>query len=179
MEHLENETVERGARQLENVGEGGEIMRDAFSRFPSGVAALCAQIDGQPVGLAASSFTVGVSFVPPMVMFSVHHNSNTWPMLREAESIGISVLGSEHAQICRQLALKTGDRFAGLDTNTTHSGAVLIEGSAVWFETSTVSETSAGDHYVVVLQVNAVSTSPEVDPLVYHQSGFRALLPGA
>lgn len=177
MTYLENETVERGARQLEAVGKGGEIMRDAFARFPSGVAGLCAEVEGRPVGLAASSFTVGVSFFPPMVMFSVHNNSSTWPVLRGAASIGISILGSEHAQICQQLASKSGDRFAGLEVTTTEKGAVLIEDSAVWLEASIVSETPAGDHHVVVLEVTAVSTAPEVDPLVYHRSGFRGLLP--
>ena len=36
-----------------------DTLRSAFGRFPSGVAALCALIDGAPQGIVASSFTVG------------------------------------------------------------------------------------------------------------------------
>ena len=41
-------------------------LRDAFGIFPSGVVAVAANVDGRPVGLAASSFT-SVSLEPPLV----------------------------------------------------------------------------------------------------------------
>ena len=52
-------------------------LRQAFGRFPSGIAALCAEIDGAPQGIVASSFTVGVSMDPPLVMFAVQNASRT------------------------------------------------------------------------------------------------------
>jgi flavin reductase (DIM6/NTAB) family NADH-FMN oxidoreductase RutF len=67
-------------------------LRQAFGRFPSGIAALCAQIDGTPNGIVASSFTVGVSMEPPLVMFAVQNTSRTWPVLRGADRIGVSIL---------------------------------------------------------------------------------------
>ena len=41
-------------------------LRNAFGCFPSGVTAICAMIDGEPDGMAASSF-VAVSLDPPLV----------------------------------------------------------------------------------------------------------------
>jgi flavin reductase (DIM6/NTAB) family NADH-FMN oxidoreductase RutF len=41
-------------------------LRQAYGCFPSGVTAVCALLDGLPVGLAASSFT-SVSVHPPLV----------------------------------------------------------------------------------------------------------------
>jgi len=33
------------------------VLRQAFSLFPSGVTAVCGLLDGEPSGMAASSFT--------------------------------------------------------------------------------------------------------------------------
>ena len=45
-------------------------LREAFGIFPSGVVAVAAEVDGQLVGLAASSFT-SVSLEPPLVSISI------------------------------------------------------------------------------------------------------------
>ena len=52
-------------------------LRDAFSRFPSGVAALSAVVDGVKTGMVASSFNVGISLEPPLVMFAAQNSSTT------------------------------------------------------------------------------------------------------
>lgn len=46
-------------------------LRKVFAQHPSGVAALCAELDGEKTGIVASSFTVGVSLEPALVMFAV------------------------------------------------------------------------------------------------------------
>ena len=58
-------------------------LREAFGVFPSGVVAVAAEVDGELVGLAASSFT-SVSLEPALVSFSVANTSKTWPDLRRA-----------------------------------------------------------------------------------------------
>lgn len=152
------------------------LLREAFARFPSGIAALCATIDGAPQGIVASSFTVGVSLEPALVSFAVQNTSNTWPIVRRAERIGVSILGAEHHGVCRQIASKTGDRFAGLDLSVPRSGAVFLDRSALWLETSVYAEVPAGDHHVVLLEVHAVSTHDgEHAPLVFQDSGFHQL----
>lgn len=151
-------------------------LRSAFGRFPSGVAALCAELDGEPIGLVASSFTVGVSMDPPLVLFAVQNSSTTWPELRTAERIGVSVLGREHDLACRQLASTVKEsRFRGVATHVTDSGALFIDASPLWLECEISSESPAGDHQVVVLEVKALQMDAEVEPLVFHGSAFRRL----
>jgi flavin reductase (DIM6/NTAB) family NADH-FMN oxidoreductase RutF len=171
-------THDQRSRPTDLVALGDDdrtVLRTAFGHFPSGVVGLCAVVDGTPVGMAASSFTVGVSLEPPLVLFAVQHSSTTWPVLKQAPRIGISVFGDSHAAAVRQLSAKAGDRFAGLDTLTTAEGAVFLHDSAVWFDCAIHSETPAGDHDVIVLEVKALRAELETAPLVWHGSGFRAL----
>lgn len=150
-------------------------VREAFGHFPSGVIAIAAEIAGVRIGLAASTF-VPVSLDPPLVAFCVQNTSNTWPNLRKAPTLGISVLGEAHDDAARTLAAKTGDRFAGLDVSTVDSGAVFVDGTAAWIEASVRSEVPAGDHAIVILEIHALQVHSAVEPIVFHRSKFRKLL---
>jgi flavin reductase (DIM6/NTAB) family NADH-FMN oxidoreductase RutF len=153
-------------------------LRHAFSGFPCGVAALAAVVDGAPTVLVASSFTVGVSQDPPLVMFAVQHTSTTWPVLREAHRIGVSVLGDAHAGLVRQLAsADRSSRFDGVSTTESPDGALGLAGSPVWMECSVEHVYPAGDHDVVVLRVHDLAVEFEHQPLVWHRSVFSGLAP--
>jgi flavin reductase (DIM6/NTAB) family NADH-FMN oxidoreductase RutF len=149
-------------------------LREAFGHFPTGVVAIAAEVDGSRVGLAASTF-VPVSLDPPLVSFCVQNTSTTWPKLKELPRLGISVLGEAHDEAVRTLAAKTGDRFAGLRTVSTGSGAVFVEGTSVWLESSIEQLIPAGDHTIVILRVSAITVHPDVPPIVFHRSTFRRL----
>nr|BAD83685.1 NADH-FMN oxidoreductase [Mycolicibacterium phlei] len=149
-------------------------LREAFGHFPSGVIAIAAEVEGVRVGLAASTF-VPVSLDPPLVSFCVQNTSETWPKLRDLPALGISVLGEAHDVAARTLAAKTGDRFAGLETVSRDSGALFIEGTSVWLESSVEQLVPAGDHTIVILRVLDITMNPEVAPIVFHRSTFRRL----
>jgi flavin reductase (DIM6/NTAB) family NADH-FMN oxidoreductase RutF len=149
-------------------------LRAAYGHFPSGVIAVAAEVDGQPVGLAASTF-VPVSLDPPLVAFCVQNDSTTWPKLAVRPRLGLSLLGEVHAGAGRTLAAKTGDRFAGLRTVTTDEGAVFIEETGVWLETRIDNLVAAGDHTIAVLAVINITVHPSVSPIVFHRSTFRQL----
>lgn len=149
-------------------------LREAFGHFPTGVIAITAEVDGTPVGLAASTF-VPVSLNPPLVSFCVQNSSRTWPRLRQCPRLGISVLGESHDEAARALAARTGDRFAGLDTVSTEGGAVFIEGTGVWVDTAIEQLVPAGDHTIVILRVNGITVNSDVAPMVFHRSTFRRL----
>jgi flavin reductase (DIM6/NTAB) family NADH-FMN oxidoreductase RutF len=153
-------------------------LRRAFAMFPSGVTAVCATVEGRPVGLAASSFT-SVSLDPPLVSVCIAHTSSTWPLLRAAGRVGVSVLAEGHASIARQLAGKAADRFTGVDWTDGPGHSVFIHGAALWLDCSVSREVPAGDHDIVLLEIRAVTPHPDRNPIVFHGSHFRQLLPRA
>ena len=153
----------------------GALLRRVYGRFPSGVTAVAAIGDGEPMGLAASSFT-SVSMDPPIVSVCVAHSSTTWPALSGAQRIGVSVLGAHQQDVARAMA-GAGDRFAGVGWRTSDDGAVLVDGAAAWFDCTVHDTVPAGDHDVVLLRIHDLADADDVLPLIFHGSAFRALAP--
>ncbi len=149
-------------------------LRRVFGAFPTGVTAVAAMVDGAPVGLAANSFT-SVSLDPPLVSLCIAHTSTTWPVLRPARRLGISVLGAHQEQAGRQLSSVGADRFATLAWRTNELGAVFLHRSSAWLDCSIEREIPAGDHDIILLRVHDLEADHDVQPLVFHASQFRQL----
>ncbi|MDT9595021.1 flavin reductase family protein [Nocardioides zeae] len=158
-------------------------LRQAFGVFPTGVVAVAAEVDGELVGLAASSFT-SVSLDPPLVSISVASTSRTWPALRRAEHLGVTILAEHQGAVCRQLAGPVARRFADVDLTVTDDGAVVLHDGLASFDTTIYDEVQAGDHTIVLLRLHAVeqaepdaTTDPAglPGPLVFHRSAFGSL----
>ena len=145
-------------------------LRRVFGAFPTGVTALAGLVDGEPVGLAASSFT-SVSLEPALVSVCIAHSSSTWPVLRSARRIGVSVLAADQHGIARQLSSRAGNRFAGIGWRAVDD-AVLLDDAAASLECSVHQTIRVGDHDIVVLAVHALDASADSDPLVFHGSRF-------
>jgi len=149
-------------------------LREAFGVFPSGVVAVAARVDGDLVGLAASSFT-SVSLEPPLVSFSVANTSKTWPDLRRSDHLGLTVLAAHHGAVCRQLAGPVEHRFDDVPVSISDEDAVTLDEGLARFDCTIHDEVIAGDHTIVILQLHAVEHADTSLPLVFHRSGFGRL----
>ena len=154
-------------------------LRAAYSCFPSGVVAVCAQDPADAdsrelIGMAASSFTT-VSLDPPLVSVCVQNTSSTWPRLRGAHAVGVSVFAGVQSLLCRQLAGAAEHRFDGITPLLADNGAVFVPDAAAHLSCTIHNEIQAGDHTVVLLEIETLRADPTVEPLVFHASTFRAL----
>jgi len=149
-------------------------LRHAFGIFPTGVVAVAAAVDGELIGLAASSFT-SVSLEPPLVSVNLARTSKTWPDLRRATHLGVTVLADHHALVCRQLAGPVEHRFDGIGYSVTEDGAVTLDDGLAQFDCTIHREVEAGDHVLVLLRLHAVQHAVDGHPLVFHRSGFGKL----
>jgi flavin reductase (DIM6/NTAB) family NADH-FMN oxidoreductase RutF len=152
-------------------------LRRAFGIFPSGVVAVAARVEGRVLGLAASSFT-SVSLDPPLVSINLAVSSKTWPDLRRADHLGVTILADHHDVVCRQLAGPVDQRFDGIPHTVAAGGAVTLDEGLAQFDCTVYREVDAGDHILVLLELHAVrhvEHSAAGTPLVFHRSAFGKL----
>lgn len=152
------------------------VLRAAFGYFPSGIAALCAEGDDGPLGMAVSTF-VPVSLKPALIAVCLQETSRTWPLLRLRRRLGVSILAEHHATAARSLSMKDGDRFAAVPFLAHPAGDIEIGDCSAYFECGLDHEVAAGDHLLAILRVHRVRTADaQQPPLVFHRSGFTRLL---
>lgn len=147
-------------------------LRTVLGHFATGVVAITG-IDpetGSPVGLAANSFT-SVSLDPPLVAFCVAATSTSWPRVRSAGCYAISILSESQETVCRQLAARGADKFAGIEWTPSPSDAPVVADSLAWIEAELDTEHAAGDHTIAVSRVRHLYSS-DLEPLVFFRGRY-------
>jgi flavin reductase (DIM6/NTAB) family NADH-FMN oxidoreductase RutF len=128
------------------------------------------------VGLTVSTF-VTLSFEPPLVMFAIQHNANSYPAIVSCRHFGVSVLDAGQADIATRFAVKGQDKVAGTHFDTGEKLAVpLIAGSLARIECVTSQIFISGDHAIVVGLVESAHTRVG-EPLLYFGRRYGTFVP--
>lgn len=159
-------------------GLRGEDFRGLLAHHPAGVVIVTADIDGEPVGFTATSFT-SVSLDPPLVAFYIAEASTTWPELRKADTFAAHLLTEEQEDLATRFATKGIDRFAPPTSWTRGAQNVpLLAGTAVHLVCRRHDSRPIGDHWLVVGEVHEGCTlSGHGPPLVFHRGSFGGFVP--
>jgi flavin reductase ActVB len=128
------------------------------------------------VGLTVSSF-VTLSFNPPLVMFAIQHDANSYAAMVSSQCFGVSVLAATQADIARRFAIKSADKAVGTALETGRTLPVpLIVGALAQVECRTNQIFISGDHAILVGLVEDARTF-EHEPLLYYQQQFGSFVP--
>jgi flavin reductase ActVB len=128
------------------------------------------------VGLTVSSF-VTLSLDPPLVMFAIHHDADSYPALVASNAFGVSLLGIHQFDVARRFALKGTEKFATTRFEMGHALPVpLIAASLAQIECRTSQIFKSGDHAIVVGLVEAARTR-DGEPLLYFARRFGSFAP--
>ena len=132
------------------------------------------------VALTVSSF-VTLSFDPPLVMFAIQQNADSYASMVASKAFGVSLLGVEQAHVAQRFSRKGRDKTEG---TTFDSGGTLqvplIAGALAQIECLTDQIVKSGDHAIIVGLVEGARTI-EGRPLLYFAGryGLFAALEGA
>ncbi|GAA0950140.1 flavin reductase family protein [Actinocorallia libanotica] len=147
-------------------------MRRVLGTFASGVVAVTAVLDGEPVGMACQSFS-SLSLEPPLVTFCPGNGSTTWPKIRRAGRFAVNVLAADQEGIC--MALAGPRKFEGVAWEPGGNGAPLLPGALAWIEADLSAELPGGDHSIVIGAVTALAAERDAAPLLFFRSSFGSL----
>ena len=151
--------------------------RSILGHYPTGVCAVTANgADGRPVGMIVGSFT-SVSLDPMLVGFFPDKSSSSWPQIAAAGHFCVNVLSDAQGAVCKALAAKGEDKFAGVAFEPSSLGAPIIHGALAWIECDLEAVHEAGDHYIVLGRVRDLDLHHAGAPLVFHKGGYAKVLP--
>ena len=152
-----------------------DLLRSAFRRHAAGVAVITARGDGGPVGFTATSLT-SVSADPPVVSFGVGVGASSWPAIREADHVGVHILGEHQEDLAGTFARSGADRFGEpTEWREGPEGVPVLDDVLAWLVCRVVARVPAGDHRIVLAEVVLGDPSGAGRPLLYHQGRFNGL----
>jgi 3-hydroxy-9,10-secoandrosta-1,3,5(10)-triene-9,17-dione monooxygenase reductase component len=152
-----------------------EEFRSVLGRFGTGVVIVTATYADEPVGLTCNSFS-SVSLEPPLVLFCPAKMSTSWPRIAQAGEFCINVLGDSQRAVCASFARTGVDKFVGVETEPArYVAAPRLVGALAHLECEIADVHEAGDHFIVVGRVLALTQSQGTPLLFYRGSygGFR------
>ncbi|CAM5340075.1 Flavin reductase family protein OS=Streptomyces rochei OX=1928 GN=G3I25_12220 PE=4 SV=1 [Streptomyces rochei] len=152
-----------------------DLLRSAFRRHAAGVAVITARGETGPVGFTATSLT-SVSTAPPLLSFGIGTGSSSWPVVSEAEYVGVHVLGEHQEDLAATFARSGADRFAAPTAwRDGPEGVPVLDGVLAWLVCRIVGRVPAGDHRVVLAEVLLGDPEGAGRPLLYHQGRYNGL----
>ena len=154
----------------------GEELRRLMRRFPTGVAVVTVDVEGQRLGLTVGSL-LSLSLEPPLLGVAISRQAALHELLRGAGRFAASLLAEGQESVAAHfargvppIALWTGvGTRAGPET-----GAPLLDGALGWVECRTSAEHPVGDHTLFVGEVLAVELGRDARPLLYLDRAYVA-----
>ena len=157
-----------------NISEFKQVV----SNFATGVVVITATTADGPVGFTCQTFG-SLSLEPLLAYFTAQTGGSSWPRIKGAESIGISILSQDQEQLALRFAASGKNKFSGVEWSAGPGGAPLLDGALAHVEGTLQSITTHGDHEIAVLEVTFGSlnkfnkdNSSESKPLLYFHGSF-------
>lgn len=164
----------QAAPTLDLVPADSRMLRQALGQFATGITIVTTRADsGQLVGLTVNSFSA-LSLDPPLILWSLRASSPSLPVFEVAPRFVINVLAEAQVDLSRRFASPQADKFDGVAFAENLWGLPLLHGACAWFECRTVSRQAAGDHCLLIAEVERFTTS-DAAPLLFHGGGYFTL----
>ena len=148
--------------------------RSVLGRFPSGVTVVTTKAaDGSDQGMTVSAFC-SVSLEPPLVLICIEKTASVHDALTRAPAFVANILAAKQEQIARRFSIVDIDRFDGVGFSRTRNGIAVLDDVLGVIECNKFALHDAGDHTVIVGEVEA--TRAEIGtPLLYYRGGYAQL----
>ena len=148
--------------------------RSVLGRFASGVTivTMCDEA-GLDHGMTVSAFC-SLSLEPPLVLVCIDHAASMFPVLATTTAFAVNILSHNQEALSRRFAADEPDRFAGVGYVRGQGGCVLLDDVLAHLECSVTGRLDAGDHTIVIGQVETALAQSE-RPLLYYRGGYAQL----
>lgn len=158
-----------------------ELFLEIMSSFPTGVTVVTTiATPGTPRGLTVSAFCP-VSLHPPLVLVCLDDQSSTLPAITDTGRFTVNFLAAGREELARRFASKMDDKFEGVpwEMPVAGGGPILMEDSGAFITCGLQQTIEAGDHWILVGEVEGGNLRADHLPLLYGRRTFSAwAIPG-
>lgn len=148
--------------------------RSVLGRFPSGVTVVTTKApDGSDSGMTVSAFS-SVSLEPPLVLICIEKTASAYEALTRSTGFVVNILSAGQEQIARRFAIIDIDRFEEVGYSRSPNGFAVLNDALGVIECNTFAQHDAGDHTVIVGEVEATRAGTGT-PLLYYRGGYAQL----
>jgi flavin reductase ActVB len=156
----------------------GEVYKQIGRAAAGGVSIVTAydRSSHKIFGLTVSSF-VTLSFNPPLVMFAIQQNADSYVSMVSSHSFGVSLLSDQQSELATLFAGKGSEKTekTSFEAGTTLQ-VPLIPEALVHIECLTNQIFLSGDHAIIVGLVEEARTY-EGQPLLYYSRQYGTFSP--
>jgi len=147
-----------------------------WRRFPTGVAVVTVDLDGERIGLTIGSL-VSLSLEPPLIGFAVNRTAALHELLRRAGGFMANLLAAGQENLAQHFARGVPPIAIWQDVAVREgAGPPRLEGALGWIDCRLASEHAAGDHTFFVGEVLEVEQGPPgIRPLLRVDQDYRDL----
>src|SRR3954451_22198640 len=126
-------------------------LREAFGRFPTGVAVITA-----PGGGMTANAVVSLSLEPLLVLVCFDRNARTLPLVQDTRRFAVNVLGRGHEALARHFASKVpGAGKLAAVAHRDEGGVPVLDEALAWVVCVRERLEQGGDHEIAIGRVTA------------------------
>jgi flavin reductase (DIM6/NTAB) family NADH-FMN oxidoreductase RutF len=144
--------------------------RSAMGAFPTGVAIIATEWQGELFGATINSLT-SVSLEPCMLLFCSNEGSATGEAICKRGLFSVNILGEHQSDLSTRFTRKLKNRFDDLTIDFSADGLPLLYGAAAQLCCRVTAVHKAGDHDIIM---GEVLSGAEIvcGPLVFHKGTY-------
>lgn len=147
-------------------------LRQLLGQYATGITVVTAlDVNQRKIGMTANSFT-SVSLDPPLILWNIAKSATHFEDFRQAEYFAINILNEDQYLESNHFSKSADDKFEGLDDVDEYMGIPILNKSLTTFVCRQYELHEAGDHYIIVGQIEACRNQMG-NPLVFHNGQYK------
>ncbi|MCZ4519161.1 flavin reductase family protein [Rhodococcus ruber] len=158
------------------IEDAQRTFREVTGHYPTGVAVVTGvHPTGELLALVVGTFS-SVSLDPPLVSFMPMKTSRTFTKMEECSSLCINIVGGDQEREVMSIAQRWENKFDGIDWYPSPHGSPALTDAIGWIDTEIWKTVDAGDHWIVLCEVQDMAITNPVSPLIFFQGGYGSFV---
>lgn len=152
-------------------------LRQIMRAWTSGVTIVTVSHLGEHHGMTVSSFT-SIALDPPLIIISLQTDSRTQKLISQSNAFAVTILADYQQELSDRFAGRipdAEDRFVGVETEESVSGAPFIKGGLAYLDCQVTQAITTGTNTLFLAKVFFARNSDSGRPLVYFNKGYQQL----